>query len=504
MTVVSQSSSAGIRSDRTVDRPKIIQVEANLLRFPFFALQTKGLKERKGIEVTGVKDGETFRLRVTRNADTAFPGPLSRKLHFALLSLLFDRHHGDTPIENPIRFTWRELARRADLVWSGDRTIERLKTAIDATHGVVIRTSHALVCRAESGKKSLPVSKGGYHLYEKYIFTNDVLPDGTVADVNHLWLADWYLTNLNSLYSGPVNYDLWRELNERPIASRIYEYLMFKFTADIPKLIINYETLAPFLPVRIEPRLSWAKKQLGPAFEQLVNRGVVTQVEWRESRDGKIQLHFHPGPSLRRCRFVSSAPVAANVEPELEDVSIHELSYSESPSERLVRSFHRQWFGNGNHTPSKGELQFATEMIGEYGFDELAAAMKFTVRKMKVEFPKARTFVAARNYLPVFIKDRNNDAKRRKRERRAMEDQHRQEAERLARQEEKSKRRETLLQQWHRIETSQREQIRQQAVDAIPHTVLRSILAKKTDLTDPPNEVLDYFASLHNELPNVA
>ena len=482
------------------NRRNFIQVEANLLRFPFFALQTKGLSDRKGIEVTGVKNGETFRLRVTRNADTGFPGPLSRKVHFALLSLLFDRHHADTPIENPVRFTWRELAKRADLVWSGARTIDRLKNAIDATHGVVIRTSQALVCRTDSKKKPLPVSKGGYHLYEKYIFTNEMLSDGTLADTNHLWLADWYLANLNSLYSGPLNYDLWRDLNERPIASRIYEYLLFKFTADIPKLIINYDTLAPFLPVRVEPRLSWAKKQLGPAFAHLEKRGVVTRVDWTESRDGKIQLHFHPGPALRRGSRALPPKLHSQDEPELENVTVHELPYSESPSERLVRSFHRHWSDNSNHRPLKGELQFADEMIGEYGFDELDAVMKLVAYRMKAEFPAAKTFVAARQYLPTVISERRSGDTRRKRERRELEAQMQEEAELNAKRQQKAQRRESLMAQWNTLDAGQQEEIRREAVAAIPHEVLRSIVAGKTDLSDPPNEVLEHFASLHNQL----
>src|SRR4051812_16961528 len=94
----------------------IVQAETNLLRFPFFALHTKGLRDVDFKEVRGtrVENGKAheFLFRVARNTDHVYPGPLSRKAHFALLSLL--RQQG-FPFRNPIAFTWRQLAREMQI-----------------------------------------------------------------------------------------------------------------------------------------------------------------------------------------------------------------------------------------------------------------------------------------------------------------------------------------------------------------------------------------------------
>ncbi len=489
-------------SQRKLIPREIIQAEANLLHFPFFALHTRGLNDRKGIEVTGRKNDHTFRLRITRDTDSCYPGPLARKLHFALLSILFDPQQSSFPVENPIRFTWRELAHRAGLKWSGSRTINRLKAAIDSTHGVVIRTNHALICRIGHEKKPLPKSQRGYHLYEKYTFTNDVLPDGSLADRNYLWLADWYLANLNSLYSGPLKYNLWRQLNdERPIASRIYEYLLFKFTASIPKLIINYETLAPFLPVRVEPRPGLAKQQLNPAFELLQEEQVIDGFTWTQSRDGKIQLHIRPGPQLRRSYPQTSRPLAnARSDHDLDDITIRELPLSESPSERLVRAFHRLWSGNANHRPSKTELAYADELIGEYGFDELHEALKALVNRMKTGFKDAKTFGAARHYFPELLQQRQHDQLRRERERVEHEQLRIEEREQQDRKSQRAERRQTLLVAWNKLSIAEQKQIQDHTLDAIPYRTLRTILGKR-GLADPPNEVLNHLASLRNLPP---
>src|SRR5207302_6052234 len=91
----------------------IIQVEANLLCFPFFALAKRDRAERLAIEVFGTRmregTSQRFSLRVSRNVDYPYPGPLSRKVHFAFLDLLADR---ERPLENPVTWKWRDLHNR--------------------------------------------------------------------------------------------------------------------------------------------------------------------------------------------------------------------------------------------------------------------------------------------------------------------------------------------------------------------------------------------------------
>ena len=69
-----------------------IKQEANLLRFPFFALGRKGLRNRKGLLIRGESkiDGQKcdFEYRITCNSDDLYPGQLSRKVHMGLLRIM--------------------------------------------------------------------------------------------------------------------------------------------------------------------------------------------------------------------------------------------------------------------------------------------------------------------------------------------------------------------------------------------------------------------------------
>lgn len=122
---------------------RLIKAEANLLRFPIFALSTKGLKNVDQIQCVGTKrvgtEEHRFSLTVSRNTRFVYPGPLARKVHFALLSTLYEQGY---PFRNPIGFTWRDLARRMGVAHAGNK-ISRLKEAIRSIHGIVISTEYA-------------------------------------------------------------------------------------------------------------------------------------------------------------------------------------------------------------------------------------------------------------------------------------------------------------------------------------------------------------------------
>ncbi len=248
---------------------EIVRMEANFLQFPFFSLDTHDLKSHTGVTCTATRficsERHEVTVRISRNSDCSFPGPLSRRIHFALLSKM-QQEQGFPPFRNPIKWSWYDLAKRLGLKSCSGRSIQQMKEAIEATHGALIRTRYSLQ-HSEQQTNPLRKQSSAWHLYERYVFIDDTLPDGQIADTNHLWLSDWYLANLNSQYCGPINYELWQFLNnESRIASRLYEYLTWNFSKRIPVFRISYQKLAQFLPVKPLLHLSQIRQQLEPAL----------------------------------------------------------------------------------------------------------------------------------------------------------------------------------------------------------------------------------------------
>jgi hypothetical protein len=331
-----------------------LKAEVNLLRLPVFALSTRGLRTLNSLEVSGIfrRDGleHEYAFRTGRNVNTPYPGPLSRSAHLALLSLGTER----LPVPQPLTWTWRDLCRRIGCTCSG-AMIAALKAALTATAGLTIVSRSAIYSKPL--RRYLTESEGVFHLYDQVVFHGGLLPDGTKADLNHLWLSGWYRANLDALYAAPLDHELWRWLDARsPIASRAYEFLLVNFYAS-PVVRINYPTLARSLPVRVARYHSQAQQQLDPALGLLVEARLVEAVTWAKAKLGEPQLLLErgkrlerptPAPAPERCVAGPKSPEGAGDEftarwlpvweklPEAERAEIRTRTRARYPFLRLV------------------------------------------------------------------------------------------------------------------------------------------------------------------------
>lgn len=456
-----------------------IKVEANLLRLPLFALHTKGLRTLDAIECRGKMSrgnvAHEFSFRAYRSTATHYPGPLSRSAHLAFLSLLTEQ---GLPLQNPIRWTWRDLCRRMRISCSG-RTVERLKSAVNATAGLYILSTHALFSKP-AGKR-ICTREEGLHLYDRVCFLGGELPDGGTADTNFLWLSDWYLSNLNALFTAPLDYDLWRGLEDRSaIASRLYEFLLLNFYSGAPTLRINYANLVQFLPVKPEAHPSQAKQQLGPALGLLTESGVIEGVHWTQSKDGLPQLVFQRGrrlaPSLTPSASSTSGSLASRATerdlPALAFVDDDEASHVEVEEQRTIKppewtavvEFYKAWSGKDHARPTRKELENARALIDQYGPSKLRALTALAVKRMKTKWPDAKTFGSLNRYLTEAAEEYDREQKRLEidrqdqNRRRKVKDQAEQDAERQAAFDAQWR------PHWEALEPSDRDAIRQKVV----------------------------------------
>lgn len=371
--------------------------EANLLRFPFFALGRKGLRNHKGLLVRGQSklDDEAydFEYCITCNSNDLYPGQLARKVHMGLLRLMQSKQA--FPLANPIEFTWRELMATIGIE-PGGRTVDQLKLAIRSIEGTRIRSKFALK-NAEG--KHLKSRERGYGLYSEYVFFDELLPDNqTVASKNFVWLADWYLANINSLYCSPLDHTLWQQLDDQsPIASRLYEFFTFNFAGSWQNLPIDYDKLAKFLPVAAKRHLSQIEQQFAVALGLLVKSGVLAQAEWGRGKRGQAQLTVRRGPALSRKGVVTNW---ASVTTEIESTEIQELYRQVQPEDELVCQFHALWNRREGCRPTTAERVLAQEILVEYGAERAEALLPRVVEIMRQHFPQAKSFGGTRRYWP--------------------------------------------------------------------------------------------------------
>lgn len=395
--------------DRDASHPTIIKAEVNVLRAPFFALQNKNLATITGYDCTGTRtrDGKTynFRLKVTRNTDTLYPGTLARKAHNAFLSIASETGF---PLDGPITWSWRELCRRMQIS-NGGTILKKLTEAIEATASLRIKSHEALL--SHDGKAISTGTNEITHLYNRVTFINGRLPDASKADTNYLWLSDWFLENLNHNYFAYLDYDLWLHLdNKSSIASRLYELSLTKFYKNAV-LQINYPTLAQLLPVKVHDRYSAARRQLDPHFKIVTAAGVLTQPRWHRRNDSKIaKLHLYPGQRLIDFKHSPNQALGLIADETVDDITVKELHTKPQPPEaKLVSDFYKSWQetqqqGNATtlvelRTATPKELAQVRRYVAAHGLRKTKTLINDTIDILATEWPKAKTFAAVDKYI---------------------------------------------------------------------------------------------------------
>lgn len=475
-------------------------MESNLLGFPFFALQTKGLARRKFIQVTGSKylpDGgrRDFSLTVSRSSTRFYPGPLARKIHYALSDLLQDRSLGvdSERLESPAVFTWRNLHERMEVSYHGSTSIQRAKDAIFDTVGATVFTDYAFMQRSGDDRAAMPARETGYHLYDKCVFINDPLPGGGTADKNAVYLADWYLGNLNAFMTAPIDYGRWLRLNhESPLASRLYEFFMVKFRRDIPYLQINYPYFVSFLPAKAHAYRADAMRQLEEPFRVAREHGVLADVEWTKSRDGQLQLKLWAGDAITQRDL---PPNDAADENDFDRLTVFEGENDESPESELVRRYHSLRFDRSNHKPTTAELSYAKELLTTYNPALLGRLLPKLADTVRSEFAAGKLFNAARPYLEETLAHQQRHEQRREAEAIADADLR----EQLDRVEQQKRERQAKLAKsravWDQLDRTEQQRCYDQAIENANSEFLRVRLSRRRDLKNPPKEVLAQVGS---------
>ncbi len=441
------------------NQPSLLKLESNEPRFPIFSLRTKDLEAIDGYVYRGVRtfNGSEyqFEFRVTRNTDTPYPGTLARKAHRAVLSIVSEQGF---PLEQPISWTWRQLCRRMRISYSG-RTVTKLKGALLAITGLLIQSKQAIIIH--NGKTFSTSKDKAVHLYDQLVFKADQMPDGSVANRNYVWLADWYVENLNANYYHYLDYELWQILDmQSPIASRLYEIALSKFHTH-SLLRINYPTLANLMPVVVHDRISRAKQQLSRHFDIAVKAGVLAEPAW-EKRKGETvaQLLLRPGPALQKIKQND-----IDSEETIDNISVKELrTQRKTTAAKLISIFYTDFVGKDRH-PSKKELLQAQRYIERFGNKKVTTLMPLVILQLKDNWPKAKTFQAVDRYIDDALQDfeRKESAKRRRRQQQL---QAAKEQEATKQQEAADKTRTAQLEaRWQQTTTQQRDAILQHVLD---------------------------------------
>ncbi len=273
--------------------PKIIKPEVNLLIFPFFALERKDKRLKTEYREIVKRREQTKEAvwNVSANPEYGYPGPFSREVHKAIEQITSEILREKRKIENPIPFSIYNLCKRMGIKGGGN--YQQIKKALEEIQATVIKSEGAFY---HKGKKKWISAVFG--LYDGVIFRGEQLEDGSIAEINLLYLGDIYLQSLNSHNIKSIDYTYWQSLKSK-IASRLYEILGVKFYGARNRkeefIRYKYSTLCQLLPVTPYRFISDAKRQLNSGNNELKDTGFISKYNWSENSKKDWLIYYWPG-----------------------------------------------------------------------------------------------------------------------------------------------------------------------------------------------------------------
>ena len=285
-------------NQKKISLPKFINSEVNLLVFPFFALSTKGLRKKTETEYRDTRKigGQKREIvwSVSANSKYGYPGPFDREVHKAIEQIVTEIIKRKGVIKNPIPLgSFYNICKRMNIEKYGGKEYKKIKEAFTKIKTTSIETKGTFY-----SKDKKQWIEDIFSLYDRVVFKGEKISDNNIADDNYLFLGSWYLQNLNSFYTKPIDYTYLQSLKSK-IASRLYEILGVKFYGIKNKkdnyICYRYDTLCQLLPVTPYRYFSAAKWQLNSAHDELKDTGFISEYEWSKNGNKDWLIKYWPG-----------------------------------------------------------------------------------------------------------------------------------------------------------------------------------------------------------------
>jgi plasmid replication initiation protein len=274
-----------------VPAKKVSRDEMNLAEFPLAMLSTRGDSKTKTLEFKDTvrgKNGEVLnRHWIITGADKfGLPTASDDEVLLGLLKLTVEEGMED----RKIYFTRYELLRI--LRWTTEgRSYVRLQKALDRLSGVRIKATNAFY--DNENKLYNTRNFGVVDAYE--------INDGRDGDAKSSFFI-WSEVLFKSFQAGfikKLDLDFYLDLNSA-VSKRLYRYLdkhfWYKSRVQINLFVLAHEKIGIS---RNYKYASSIRQQLDPAFEELIDLGFISHVEY-QGRGSGAEISIYAGKSTRR------------------------------------------------------------------------------------------------------------------------------------------------------------------------------------------------------------
>jgi len=288
------------KEESLLEEPSYTIAEGNLQRHHFASLGSKSKEKKKLVSVVeeelidkqGVK--QLTRWKVIGGGELGLPTWLDKKVFVAVVDIARTLSY---PVKNPIPVSISDLCRRVGFNPQSGRNRAKVKSCLARISDTTIEAVGSFYFKEQEACIS-----DRFSVFQRVIFANATLEDGSTATRNLVWLSEKIISNINNWHIVPVDTKFFMKLV--PIAGRLYELLSNRFfglfmslsrakkSRDGCYVVESYEDICKKLPLTERKYISRAKEQFHKAHRQLLNSGYLAKVEWLESNE----IRYYPGP----------------------------------------------------------------------------------------------------------------------------------------------------------------------------------------------------------------
>jgi hypothetical protein len=246
------------------------KVDNNLTGIGFFTASSK--RSRKAIEKTTVviDQGVEHRISILPSAKYGLPITQDQDFWLALMKLVSDQVQREGKLTNPFTFTTAELQHIL-----GQSDAGKNYKAVQEWLSVMKFTG------IEGGAYNIAKKKwliDRISAVDRAATAGEQLPDGTIADKNHIWFSQWQLDNINSGNLIAVELGTYTQLENnisRNLVPHLQEWL-YASQRD-GRFEKQYDDVCQLLGIRAYKYRSDIERKFGPSLEELTTHGYISK-----------------------------------------------------------------------------------------------------------------------------------------------------------------------------------------------------------------------------------
>lgn len=281
--------------------PEYVPAELNLETIGFFSA---GYKRRYPKEPHEAKTVNLGTMRQIRIVPSTYGYPNSEDLDLYRAFLKICDEHAVLETDNPAGMISRKPRLKLPICFSTKKILQYAgyKKNAQILRRVQEWIKRGVITGIEGGiyeAKTKRIREGiMFTLFSKAYLRGELMTDGTIADTNYIWPAEWFCSNYFLRYFRPIDLAFHRRL-ERPIAKTLYPILETGWYAAKGGIYAkSYHDLCALMFIPRHKQLSLAKQQLDPSHEELRREGFLAAWEYTLDQQSKWNgvIRWWPGP----------------------------------------------------------------------------------------------------------------------------------------------------------------------------------------------------------------